>query len=287
MGAAPAVLAADLGIPDPVLPDLVPLDPARNSFEGRTALITGGSSGIGLELAKCFLLEGCEVVLAARDSSKLEKAADTLARTHGRRPSIIPCDLGSSDGPRRLFDEVSRKFKVDILVNNAGFGVYRPFHEVDLVKTMGMIDVNVKGLVTLTHLFLPRMIRESWGRVLNVASTAAFQAIPGESIYAATKGFVLLFSEGIACELKDTGVKVTCLCPGATDTPFFDHGDIHASRQMRRVMMKPADVAREGVDGLKRGKPLVIAGTLNKLLMAAERLAPRRLVTRLAGKMVE
>ena len=258
------------------------------TFRGKTALITGGSSGIGFELAKLFMKDDATVILVASDAAKLDKAAISLESLFGRRPMVIVNDLARPEAPREIFDELQRKsVSTDILVNNAGFGIYGKFSDTDLDKALKMLDVNTRVLVSLTRLFLPGMLVRRYGRVLNVASTAGFQAIPIESLYAASKAFVLIFSEGLADEVKGSGVSVTCLCPGATNTPFFTRGEIFPSKMLKRSMMDGATVARVGFRGLKQRKALVIAGLSNRLIPFFERFAPRSLVTKLARKVVE
>lgn len=257
-------------------------------YRGRTALVTGGSSGIGFEIAKLLLKKKAVVVLVASDKIKLERAATELAADGGTKPLYIAKDLSDPQAPQALFDELAaRKISVDFLVNNAGFGTYGPFHTTDLQKTQKMIDVNVKALVALTRLFLPGMIVRGFGRVLNVASTASFQPVPIESVYASSKAFVLSFSESVNEELKGSGVGVTCLCPGPTQTAFFERGSFRESAVVRKVKMTADKVAAVGLDALAKRKPLVIAGFTNKLGAFLTRLAPRKFVVKIARKMVE
>ncbi|HTL70882.1 MAG TPA: SDR family NAD(P)-dependent oxidoreductase [Candidatus Eisenbacteria bacterium] len=257
-------------------------------FSGKTALVTGGSSGIGLELAGLLAAEGAALVLVASDAAKLERARASLEVPGGPKVHAIARDLAQPDAPAEIHAEVARLgLPVDILVNSAGFGMRVEFAHADLGKTLRMIDVNVKALVALTHFFLPRMIAGGWGRVMNVASTAGFQAIPVEACYAASKSFVLLFSEALHDELEGTGVSVTCLCPGATDTAFFRGGDIAASKAITAVMMDSRSVARAGLSALERGRPLVVAGLRNASLVFLERLFPRRWVLKMARRVVE
>lgn len=256
-------------------------------FEKKTALVTGASSGIGFELAKRLMAEGANLILTARDLGKLNEASGSLEKQFGRKPFLVSKDLGEPGAALELFQELkSKNSSVDILVNNAGFGAGGLFHKTDRSKSLGMIDVNVRALTELTHLFLPAMVQQKSGWVLNVASTAAFQPIPTEAVYAAGKAYVLLFSEALHEELKALGVTVTCLCPGPTDTPFFGK-DILASRKLKRVMMTPAKVAQTGLEALKKKRALVTAGFQNKAARFAVRFAPRSLVAKMARKMVE
>ncbi len=261
---------------------------ARISFKGRQCLVTGGSSGIGLDIAKILAKEGCEFVLVGSSQEKLLKAGRELESESGRKPVLIAKDLSEEKACFELMAELrSGKINVDILVNSAGFGVYGEFHTVDLKKSLGMINVNVKALVILTYLCIPSMIEKKSGFILNIASTAGFQGIPREAIYASSKAFVVTFSEALTEELKNTGVHVTCLCPGATRTPFFTRGDIFPSTTMKRNMMSSEEVARIGVEALRRRKPLEIAGIRNKALIGSERLIPRKWATKIAGRLVK
>jgi short-subunit dehydrogenase len=253
------------------------------SFSGKTVLVTGGSSGIGLELAKLFAKDGASLTLVASDAAKLERAATQLEKECGRRPAMLVKDLSDRRTPHEIFETLGA---VDVLVNNAGFGLRGALVSADASKIAKLVDVNVRALAELTALFLPGMVSRGWGRVLNVASTAGFQAIPVEAAYSASKSFVILFSESIALETKGTGVSVTCLCPGATRTPFFNE-HIPASKLLARVMMSPETVARAGFDALRRGKTLAIPGFRNQAGQFVERFLPRALVSKIARRVVE
>ena len=260
---------------------------APGIFKNKYVLITGGSSGIGFELARLFLKEEAKIILAAGNADKLSKAAQSLESEFNVRVFSIAKDLSQPEAAGQIHQELASKLiPVDVLVNNAGFGISGLFKDADLNKTLRMIELNAKAPVALTGLFLPYMVHNGFGKSLNIASTAAFQGIPLEALYAASKAFIVNFSEGLAEELKGTGVGVTCLCPGATDTPFFDRGTIVASKVMKRSMMTSRRVAQIGLDALKNNRRLVIAGLRNKILILSERLVPRKLATKLAGRMV-
>jgi len=246
----------------------------------KTALITGASSGIGLEFSRLLAREGYDLVLVARSEDKLR----ALARELGRG-SIVIADLTSSDAPQKIFDASG---PVDVLINNAGYGLSGPFAETDLQKELQMIQVNVAALTHLTKLFLRPMLARRSGHILNVASTAAFQPGPLMAVYYASKAYVLSFSEAIADELRGTGVSVTALCPGPTATGFAEVAGMSSSRLFK--LMKPmssAEVARYGVRAMHRGKRVAIPGVTNKLLMQSLRVSPRRLATTIARKLQE
>ena len=251
-----------------------------------TALITGASSGIGLDLARLFAKDGHDVILVARSEGKLREIAAGLERDFGVTAHVIVADLARPDAPRQLVDALP--VDVDVLVNNAGFGVTGPFAGTDLAKELEMIQVNVVALTHLTKLLLPPMIARRRGRVLNVASTAAFQPGPLMAVYYATKAYVLSFSEAIADELRDSGVTVTALCPGPTETGFAAVADMTTTRLFNIAKpMSSAEVARAGYAAMRRGRRVVIPGVKNKLLTQSIRISPRRLVTTIVRKLQE
>lgn len=251
-----------------------------------TALITGASSGIGLDLARLFAKDGHDVVLVARSEGRLREIAAELERDCGVKAHVIAADLAQPDAPRTLVDALP--CAVDVLVNNAGFGITGPFVTTDLAKELEMIQVNVVALTALTKLLLPPMVARRRGRVLNVASTAAFQPGPLMAVYYATKAYVLSFSEAIADELRDSGVTVTALCPGPTSTGFADAAGMTKTRLFN--LAKPMDsaaVAREGYKAMQRGRRVVVTGMKNKLLTQSIRVSPRRMVTAIVRKLQE
>lgn len=255
----------------------------------KTALITGGSSGIGLELAYCFAQHGHNLILVARSSDTLEAAAGKIEGKYGVTATTLPFDLADPESPRKLFDAVNGDgVHVDFLVNNAGFGLGGEFVDTDLEKELDMIQVNVAVVVHLTKLFLPAMVKRKEGRIMNVASTAAFFPGPLASIYYATKAFVLSFSEAIAEELRNSGVTVTALCPGPTETNFAERSGTGNTRLFTQSAVAGAEeVARYGYEAMMRGQRVAIPGIGNKFLMQAERLVPRRIVTMITRKIQE
>jgi short-subunit dehydrogenase len=259
-----------------------------DSFRGKKALVTGGSSGIGLDIARLLLAEGADVCILASAVTRLEEAVRSLEKETSRTPSSMVADLSNPDSLRKIPEILSaRSFTPDILVNNAGFGIYGAVSLNDPAEARRMIEVNVQALTALTLAFLPAMKKNGFGRILNIASTAAFQPVPIEALYAASKAFVLSFTEALAEELNGSGVSATCLCPGPTRTNFFTRGGFMKTKALENFFMDSASVAHLGVDAMRRGKPLVIAGLKNRATIAFERLIPRRIVVKLARKMVE
>ena len=246
------------------------------------ALITGASSGIGLELAKLFAKDGHDVVLVARSADKLKQLAAELGSAHSIRATVIPADLADPAAPEEIFRTLrAADLELDVLVNNAGFGVTGPFLATDAATELRMIQVNVTALTHLTKLFLPAMLGRSAGRILNVASTAGFQPGPFMAVYYATKAYVISFSDALAEELRGTGVTVTCLCPGPTHTGFQAAAHMDNVRIFKLpFVMGGARVAQAGYDGLLKGKRMVIPGLMNKLTPVTARFSPRSMVTR-------
>ena len=254
-----------------------------------TALITGASAGLGHEFAKLFARNGHDLVLVARNGSALASFADELQRQFGVKAKPFPLDLTVSAAPQSVFDQLAREgIRVDVLVNNAGYGTLAPFRKTSVEELLGQIQLNIAALTHLTKLFLLPMLERKSGKVLNVASTAGFQAGPGMAVYYATKAYVISLSEALAYELSGSGVTVTCLCPGATDTGFQKRAGTENTILFR--WLRPMDsktVARDGYRALMSGKPLVIAGLKNWLLAESLRISPRKLVTAISGKLIE
>ena len=224
---------------------------------GKTALITGASSGIGLELAKTIASHGYNVVLVARRLDALEAAAGLIEGKHGVTATVLSTDLSHPEVPQELHDKLlTEKIEIAILVNSAGFGLGGEFLETDLARELEMIQVNIAALTQLTKLFAAGMVRRRWGRIMNVASTAAFQPGPLMAVYYATKAYVLSFSEAIAEELlRETGVTVTALCPGATDTRFGETAQVSNTKLFGKLGLADAeDVAAYGYKAMMRGR---------------------------------
>lgn len=254
----------------------------------RTALITGASAGIGRELANLFAADHYNLVLVARNGARLAEFADELQNQFGVAAKSFPLDLTAPSAPQFLFDQLSREgVEVDVVVNNAGYGKRGAFAQISAEESLGQIQLNVTALTQLTKLFLQPMLERRSGKILNVASTAGFQPGPLMAVYYATKAYVISFSEALANELQGTGVSVTCLCPGPTDTEFQGRAGTEDSLFKKMRPMDAETVAREGYQALLKGKPLVISGFKNWLLAESLRISPRRLVTAISRKVLE
>ena len=247
-----------------------------------TVLITGASSGIGRELARCFAESGSDLVLVARREDRLRELSTALASRYGVKAHVLPKDLTLPAAGLEIENELrSAGIRVDVLVNNAGFGDYGAFAGLGLDRQMKMLQVNVGAVTELTRRFLPAMIERKRGGILNIASSAAFQPGPFMSVYYATKAYVLHFSEGIAEELATTGVTVTCLCPGPTVTEFGADSHMDGTLMFRMGAMPAGRVARAGYNGYRAGKVVVIPGFRNKLVAFSVRTGPRSLVRKI------
>jgi uncharacterized protein len=251
------------------------------------ALITGASGGIGLELARVFAAEGYDLALVARSGDKLAALAAELERAHRISVKSVVKDLAREPSSQELFDELQREgLAIDVLVNNAGFGSYGHFAELGLASQLEMIRLNMLSLTALTHLFLGPMLARGRGKIMNVASTAAFQPGPLMAVYYASKAYVLSFSEALANELSGTGVTVSALCPGPTRSDFQGRAGIAGSRLVRS-MMDSRTVAEQGYRGLLSGEAVVITGVMNKLMALLTRFLPRKALTQIVRKMQE
>ncbi len=247
-----------------------------------TALVTGASSGIGHELARVLARYGWDVVLTARNAEALGRVAAECS-SHGVRVDVVVADLADPAAPSHLVDELrERAREIDILINNAGFGNHGRFDRVGVKQDLDLLQVNVIAMTLLTKLLLPGMIHRRRGRILNVASTAAFVPGPYMSTYYASKAYVLSHSLALARELRGTGVTVTALCPGPTATDFQRRANIAASRLFSAKVMSAATVARAGYQGMMRGTAMVVPGAGNKFAAFASRFSPRMSLARIA-----
>ena len=245
----------------------------------KTALITGASLGIGYELAKLFARDKHNLVLVSRNQHKLAQIAEELKSLGAPKVTVIAKDLAELEAPDEVFAETERqKLTIDFLVNNAGFGERGSFLKTNLDNELEMVQVNIVALMHLTKLYLPGMVQRRVGRIMQVASTAAFQPGPFMAVYYATKAFVLSFSEATFEELRATGVTVTALCPGATETGFAQRAGMLNSKLFKMRVMDAKTVAEIGYRGFMHGKPLVVTGLRNRLMAFSVRFGPRSLV---------
>jgi uncharacterized protein len=250
-------------------------------------LITGASSGIGLALAR-QMAPDFDLILTARNRDRLNEIARELQQKHGNLVHVIAADLARTEAPDEIFAEIGRRsLRVDALVNNAGLGSYGLFAKKPWQEQAEMIQVNIAALTHLTKLALPQMIERKSGRIMNVASTAGFQPGPLMAVYYASKAYVIHFSEAVANELQGTGVTVTCLCPGPTESEFARRADMEESRLFKMGQMTSEEVARAGYRAMMQGKTLIITGLQNKLMAESVRFAPRKMVTAIARRVQE
>lgn len=255
----------------------------------KTALITGASSGIGLELAKIAASKGIDLVLVARDKPKLDKLKTTLEKHCGISVYVIGKDLSQPNSAQDVYNETTqRNIQIDYLINNAGFGDFGMFYETDLNKELQMINLNIATLTQFTKLYLIDMVKRKSGRIMNLASTAAFQPGPGMAVYYATKAYVLSFSEAIGNEVSDKGITITALCPGMTQSGFQAAARLEESKLVKgRKLPTSKEVAVYGFDAMMKGKPVAIHGFINGLMANSIRFIPRALVVKLARKIQE
>lgn len=252
----------------------------------RTVLITGASSGIGVELARLFAENGDRLVLTARRTDRLEALAKEIWDKHAVHAAVIPADLGKPDGAKQLAIEAGRKgLVIDVLVNNAGFGLRGEFAKLSFDRQLEMVQVNVTAPTALAGLFLPGMLARGNGGILNVASLAAFQAGPEMAVYYATKAFLLSFSEALHEEAKGKGVTVTALCPGPVPTEFGEVAQMGDAALFKTGVVSAEAVAKAGFDGFQAGDAIVIPGALPKLGALGTRFIPRGVARRLAHEL--
>jgi uncharacterized protein len=257
----------------------------QQEWRGKWALITGASAGIGLELAKLLAAEGANMVLTARRIDRLQKLAADLSSQHGIRTEVFSADLTRPEAPGEIYAfTANKKIEIEFLINNAGFGAYGNAYKIPAGTMLEMVQVNCSAVVHLTRLYLPGMVQRRHGDVMIVASLAAFQPLPYNACYAATKAFDLLFAEGVAEEVRPHGVRVCALCPGSTVTEFQEVA--HQPDRAFKNAETAEKVARVGLEAQAAGKSYVISGFMNRLMKEGQRLAPRSLVTKMAAKMM-
>lgn len=251
----------------------------------RYALITGATSGIGYELAKLFAEDGYNLIIVARDENELRRRAEEFA---GANIDVVTIskDLFQPNAPFEIYDEVkSKNLTVDVLVNDAGQGQYGLFVEQDIHRLLDIIQLNVKSLTVLTHLFLKDMVARNEGKILQLASIASETPGPWQAVYHGTKAYVLNFTEGLIRELKDSAVTMTALQPGATDTDFFNKAEMQESKILDSKLSDPAKVARDGYEALMKGDDKIVSGFKNKAMIAASNIMPETMVAAQMDKM--
>jgi short-subunit dehydrogenase len=251
-----------------------------------TALITGASNGIGLELAKVHASKGGDLVLVARNKSKLDELKAELEKQFKISVFTIGKDLSLNNSAREVYDETTKqKIQIDYLINNAGFGDFGMFVETDWNKELQMINLNITTLTQFTKLYLQDMVKRRSGKIMNVASTAAFQSGPTMAVYYATKAYVLSFSEAVDNEVHDKGITVTTLCPGATESGFQAAAAMEESNLVKgKKLPTSQEVAEYGYASMMKGKTVAIHGMMNYLLANSVRFTPRALVVKLTRK---
>jgi short-subunit dehydrogenase len=251
-------------------------------YRGKTALITGASSGIGKTFAQALAERGAHLILVARSEGKLQELASALRKAHGVSIEVIAADLSTEGASQTIYQAVrQRGQEVDILINNAGFATHGRFETLAAERDHEEVMLNTATVADMTHAFLPAMLEKGEGVVVNVASTAAFQPVPYMAIYGATKAFVLSFSEALWAECRPRGVSVMALCPGATDTAFFD---VAGSEAAVGSKMTPERVVAIALRALEHRRSYVVTGRTNALLAQVARLLPRQMVTRIAER---
>jgi short-subunit dehydrogenase len=255
---------------------------------GKTALVTGATSGIGYELAKLFAREGFDLVVVARRERRLNEVANELRQSAGVAITAICQDLSQPEAADAIYRQLTdAAVDVDVLVNNAGFSVYGPSWTTNPQSEWQMIQTNIVALTQLTHLLVPGMVARRSGRILNLGSTASFAPGPFGAVYGASKAYVLSFSEALAEELRGTGVTVTALCPGPTKTEFAERAHVTGTNLFRGRLSSAAAVARAGYRALMRGQTTVVVGLANQLLVLTIRFSPRALVARVSRRMLQ
>jgi len=252
-------------------------------MNSEVTLITGASSGIGLHLAHEFAAHGHPLVLVAPVAAELEAIAAELSTRHGVQVEVAAKDLEQPESAREIYEHLKGKdIEVEILVNNAGHGFWGKSWEIPLEKSLSIVRLNIEAVLRMTNYFLPPMLARGSGRILNTASIAGFEAGPLLNVYHASKAFVLSWSEGLAVEAEDTGVTVTALCPGVTDTDFFLKADMEAVKGFQKSEpMAPQEVAKAGYEALMRGELFIVPGAKNKAMVAARRLLSDRAMAKL------
>jgi len=255
----------------------------------KTALITGASNGIGLELAKIHASKGGDLVLVARNKSKLDELKAELEKQFKVSVYVIVKDLSATNSAQEVYEETTKQnIQIDYLINNAGFGDFGMFAETDWNKELQMINLNITTLTQFTKLYLRDMEKRRSGKIMNVASTAAFQSGPTMAVYCATKAYVLSFTEAVSNEVSDKGITMTALCPGATETGFQAVGGMDESKLFKDKKLPTAkEVAGYGYKSMIKGKTVAIHGIMNYIMSNSVRFIPRAMVLKVSRKMLD
>lgn len=280
-------MTAESGSPASSSPDPSSSAPSPAPAAGprRTALVTGASAGIGVELARVFAAEGFDLVLTARRRERLDLLAHELERRHGVRARVLAEDLADPEAPQRIARALEAEaVRVDVLVNNAGYGLGKPFTRTTWREQADFLEVLLRSVVQLTHLFLPGMLERGWGRVLNVSSVAAFAPERPGDLYAPVKTFMVRFSKSVAREVAGAGVHVTAVCPGFTYSEFHDVLGVRAEvgKLPKWMWMDAATVARQGYEAVMRGDEVYVNGAWNRFVVAACQVLPAWLIRALS-----
>ena len=251
-----------------------------------TVLITGASSGLGMELAKLFAADGSDLVLVARRKDRLIELADELKAEHDIEVHVLPKDLSKKPAPKEIFSHLKKEnIQIDVVVNNAGFGNKGHIADLDTDLQLDMIQVNLVALTHLTRLFIPGIIERGHGGILNVGSLAGFQPGPNLAVYFATKAYVLSFTEALAEEISNPNIKISCLAPGPVKTEFGEKSDLEDSLLFKVSLMEIAPVVKAGYEGFRRGQTIIIPGIKQQIVPFLNRFTPRLLVRKIAKKL--
>jgi uncharacterized protein len=251
-----------------------------------TVLITGASSGLGMELAKLFAADGSDLVLVARREERLIELADELKSEHGIEAHVLPKDLSKKSAPKEIFSHINKEnIEIDVVVNNAGFGNKGQIADLDTDLQLDMIQVNLVALTHLTRLFITGIIERGYGGILNVGSLAGFQPGPNLAVYYATKAYVLSFTEALAEEISNPNIKISCLAPGPVKTEFGEKSDLEDSLLFKMSLMEMEPVVKAGYEGFRKGQTIIIPGLKQQIVPFLNRFTPRLLVRKIAKKL--
>lgn len=257
--------------------------------KGQIALITGATSGIGLELARCCAKDGYDVIMVARTQDDLERTAQELTAAYGVKAYGISADLSNVENAFKVFEEIEQEgLEIDVLINDAGVGVYGPFVGTEIDEELAIIDLNISSLTVLTKLFLQKMVARNSGKILQLASVASKSSTPYMAVYGATKAYIYNFTQALISELEDTQVTVTALLPGATATDFFNKAGAQDMVAVKEGdLANPADVAKDGYEAMQSGQSKIVSGMMNKIQTAMGNLMPDETIADMAKKQNE